>query len=281
MKWVKNYHKIIGLGEATHGQLKINKWRVKIFKTLVLKYCFTILVLEEEYSCSKILDRYIKNKTNSYIDGISSFGFLNTTFINLLKWMRKFNMKNNNKLSIIGIDCQEICSEYISNSNTTKYVTNLVKKYNKKREMSIRDKYMYKIFMKQFNKQKKYVIFGHNGHLQRTKYDAKDKMIWFGNYLSNTFKNKYFVIGNTFYSGEYLAKDIDNNYTPSIARIKVKKELKNGLYLINKKLQTINVYEGTVVFSSKDYNKTYYKFQLNNRFDALIVINNELSFILP
>jgi erythromycin esterase-like protein len=280
MDWIKNYYKIIGIGEATHGQLKINNWRIQLFKTLVKKHRFTVLVMEEEYSCGKILDKYIKNKSNFYLDGIDNIGFLNKSFVNLLKWMRKYNMKNNNTLSIIGIDCQGLCPKYKSNSKTTNYVTNLVQKYNNNPTQGTRDKYMYKIFMKQFNINKKYVIFGHNAHLQKEKYDVKDNIIWLGNYLSKYFANKYFVIGNTFYRGKYLAKDTDNNYKLSIAKIKVKKELEDGLYFTNKKLKKVNVYEGEVSFSSKNPNKTFYKIKFNNRFDALIVINNEKAFIL-
>ena len=114
------------------------------------------------------------------MDFINSLKIHNIT--NSVKYMERFtndNMKNNNTLSIIGIDCQGLCPKYKSNSKTTNYVTNLVQKYNNNPTQGTRDKYMYKIFMKQFNINKKYVIFGHNAHLQKEKYDVKDNRIWF------------------------------------------------------------------------------------------------------
>ena len=81
---------------------------------------------------------------------------------------------------------------------------------------------MYKIFMKQFNNNNKYLILSHNTHLQK---ESTNKIKWFGNYLYEKFINNYLVICNTFYNGTYLAKDIDNNYNIDIAKINVEKEL--------------------------------------------------------
>jgi len=277
---IKNY-KIIGLGEATHGQLKLNQFRNKLVKELIKKYNFKVIVLEEQYSCAKIIDKYIKNKNANYLDGLDAFPFLSYTFISLLKWLKNYNIKNNNKISIIGIDCQDICPKYKSKSKINDYVNTLIQKLNKipysnnQKRLNFRDKCMYEIFMKQYNKNNKYLIFGHNGHLQKESYNKDDKIKWFGNYLFNTFGNKYCAIGNTFYNGKYLGKDIDKNYKIGVANINVKKELDDGIYRVNNKTK---IYDGEVTFSSKNPNKTFYKSLINNRFDILIVINNEIPF---
>ena len=172
---IKDY-KIIGLGEATHGQLKLNEFRNKLIKYLVKKYNFRVIVLEEQYSCSKILDKYIKDKNISYLDGIDAFPFLSKTFVNLLNWLKSYNKKNKNKVSIIGIDCNDECPKYNSKSITNKYVIKLIKAYNKIpysegiKRINFRDKCMYKIFMKQYNEKYKYLILSHNGHLQKYGY---------------------------------------------------------------------------------------------------------------
>jgi erythromycin esterase-like protein len=267
--------RIIGLGEATHGQLKINKWRSKMIKKLIEKDNFNVIVLEEQYSCVKILDKYIKNRIEEYRGGIGSFQFMSTTFIKLLKWLRKYNIKTNNKISMIGIDCQYWCSKYKSESKISKYVKRKIKNNKKKNE---RDKNMYDIFMKQHRESKKYIILAHNGHLQKKKYYEKDDRLWLGNYLSKRFKTEYYVIGNTFYNGKYHALDIDNDNKLSIAKIRVKKELEDGLYKEKDLFEKTYIYEGSMIYSSKNPKKTFYKFLYANRFDELIVINNEVPF---
>lgn len=276
-----NKCKIIGVGEATHGQLKLNMWRIKLFKMLVNKYNFNVLVLEEQYSCAKILDMYVKNKINDYMFGIDAFPFLNTTFVKLLKWMRNYNKKNNNKLSVIGIDCSAECNKYNTTSKITQHIKKIIIKYNKNPTQHNRDKFMFNIFMKQYDVNKKYIIFAHNAHLQKERYcNGKDDRIWFGNYLSKKFKEKYFVIGNTFYNGSYLGKDMDDSYKISVSKINKKCELDSGLYMSDKKINKINFYEGGMIFSSNNPSETYYKTKLNKRFDAIIVINKECPFTM-
>ena len=281
---IKSY-KIIGIGEATHGQLKLNEFRNKLVKKMVTKYNFRVIVIEDQYSCVKIIDKYIKNKDVIYLDGLDAFPFQSKTFVSLLKWLRNYNIKNNNKISIIGIDCQYTCPKYKSKSEINKYVNTLIKKLNKipysnsLKSLNFRDKCMYEIFMKQYNKNKKYLIFAHNGHLQKEPYNKDDKIKWFGNYLYNKFDSDYCAIGNTFYTGKYLATNIDNNYKVGIANINVKKKLNSGIFYINKN-DIIEIYDGDVTYSSKNPNKTFYKNYTNNRFNILIVINNELPFTL-
>ena len=291
---IKDY-KIIGLGEATHGQLKLNEFRNKLVKKLITKYNFNVLVLEDDYSCCKILNKYIKNKDVNYLDISINFGFKNKTFFKVLEWIKKYNIKNNNKISIIGIDIQVSCPKYKSKSQLNNYVNTLIEKYdtipysNNIKRLNFRDKSMFEVFMKQYNKNKKYLIFGHNTHLQKEPYNKNDiptykerkllQIKWFGNYLYNKFGSSYCAIGNTFYYGKYLAKDINNNYKIGVANVNMKKQLNNGIYHINKNDIT-KIYVGEISYSSKNPNKTFYSIYTNNKFDILVVINNELPFTL-
>lgn len=285
---IKDY-KIIGLGEATHGQLKLNEFRNKLIKKLILKHKFTVIVLEEQYSCALMLDKYIKNKDVSYLDGLDALPFLNTTFVKLLKWLNKYNKINNNKISIIGIDCQGSCPKYKSNSKTTKYVNTIIKKYNNLNSSSnnniqtnYRDKSMYNIFMKQYLPYKKYLLLGHNGHIQKEAYCPEDKdcIKWLGNHLYSKFKSNYLAIGNTFYNGSYLGMNCDKNYDFQGVTINKVKILNDGIYKTNLLNKNTTIYDGGAVVSSKNPNSMFYDSQLNNRFDFLIVINNELPFTI-
>ncbi len=285
--------KIIGLGEATHGQLKINEFRNRMIKDLIKNYNFNTIVLEEEYSCCKILDKYIKNKKVNFLDGELGFLFLNKTFLSLLNWLKKYNKKNNNKISILGVDVQGGCKKYKSKNSIYKFYKTLVKKLEKidniykKNEstdnlwklINLRDKCMYQMFNKLYNPKNKYMIIGHNGHLQKYKY-SYSKAKWLGNYLYEKFKNKYCVIGNSFYTGEYIARDIDNKYKFNIAKIKLKKILNDGFYYVDKNINKKIIYEGGAFYSSKNPYKMFESRKINNNFDYLIIINNEKPFKL-
>ena len=52
--------KIIGMAEATHGQEKITKFRIKVFKKLVKKCNYSVFVLEDQYSCCEQINQYIQ-----------------------------------------------------------------------------------------------------------------------------------------------------------------------------------------------------------------------------
>lgn len=273
-------YRIIGIAEATHGQLKINEFRNKLVKKLITKYNFRVIVLEDQYSCIQFVNKYIKNKDASYLDGLDAFGFLSKTFVSLLTWIRKYNIKNNNKISIVGIDCQYTCSKYKSQSEINNYVNTLVQKFNKideSKSTDFRDKSMYNIFMKQYNKNKKYLIFAHNAHLQKKPYCKDDKVKWLGNHLYRTFGSDYCAIGNTFYTGKYLGIDIDNDDKFGIAKINVKKWLRDGIYYMNQN-NNILIYDGNAVFSSKHPNKYFNESYASDRFDILVVINDEIPF---
>jgi len=274
--------KIIGIGEATHGQLKINEFRNRLIKELITKYNFSVIAIEDEYSCVKRIDKYIKNRSENFRDGLKGFPFLNKTFIRLIEWIREYNKENDNKVSIIGFDCQETCLKV--ESKLDRRVDILVKKLDKIgyrdsiKRINFRDKCMFEIFMSQYDEKKKYIVIGHNGHIHRESYDNKTK--WFGNYLESEFGEKYCAIGNTFYSGEYLGKDMDNNYRMGKVSIDVKGGLRSGIYYIKRgeNIGERGIYEGTVLFSSKEPNKTFEKMEIKNRFDILVVINEELPF---
>lgn len=216
---------------------------------MITNYNFRVIVIEEQYSCVKIIDKYIKSKDVNFLDGLDAFPFLSKTFVSLLKWLKNYNSKNNNKVSIIGIDCQNICPKYKSKSKYNLYVNTLIEKLNKipysehLKRADFRDKCMYEIFINQYNKNYKYLIFWHNGHLQKEPYNKDDKVKWFGNYLYSKFGNEYCVLGNTFYNGQYLAKNIDNDYKVGVANINVKKELDNGIYYVNENINNIGIYD--------------------------------------
>tara|TARA_B110000037_G_C16998551_1_gene456106 strand:- start:156 stop:1031 length:876 start_codon:yes stop_codon:yes gene_type:complete len=273
---------ILGMGEATHGQKKITDLRIKIFKKLVKKNNYTVFVLEEQYSCCELINKYIKTGIGKPKNILKCFSFpwSNIEILNLIKWMRKYNINNNNILEFKGIDCQSICDKYKSNSIINNFVIKCNKKYLKYKNYNERDLIMFKIFMKLYNKTKKYFLYFHMYHLQK-KYNT------FGFYLYKKFKNKYYAIGNSFYYGSYIGKDIINNDNIKIVKIKKikiknKNKLNEGLHInvstpnYDKKI----IYQGNINVNSKYPLKKYTPFFIGELFDAVIIINNEKPFTI-
>lgn len=190
MEYILAKHQIIGFGEATHGQERITKFRIKIFKNLVKNHGFTSFVLEDSYAVCTIINRYIQNKLNIDINKIQLMTPFCTKFMyNLIKWMKNYNKRNGNILEFIGIDLQYYNEDVITKMDEYAY-----KLFNNNRIE--RDEKMFKLFVKMFNPRNKYFIYAHMGHLQ-----IKDKVL--GYYLKNHFRKSYYSIGNVFYNGEY------------------------------------------------------------------------------
>lgn len=268
---------IIAMGEATHGQKKITDFRINMFKKLV-KLNYTVFVLEEQYSCCELVNKYIKTGIGNPKELLKNFSFpwSNMEILNLIKWMRKYNKLNNNKLEFKGIDCQYLCNKYKSKSKINKYVNKIHNKYIKNKNYNKRDEYMYNIFIKLFNRKKKYFLYFHMYHIQK-KYNT------FGSYLHKNFKDNYYAIGNSFYNGSYIGK-----YKGKIKIVKIKKieldeekKLSEGFHTKNtpnyeKKI----IYQGNINVDIDNPLKKYTPFYVNSLFDGIIIINNEKPFNL-
>lgn len=268
---------IIAMGEATHGQSLITKIRIDIFKELVKKCGYTVFVLEENYSCCELINNYIK-KNKGNIDTLLHnviFPWKHKYMLDLIKWMRQYNVKNNNVLEFKGVDTQYICKKYKSKSKINKFVNTLVNNNKISRDVK-----MFKVFMKFYNPKKKYFLYAHNAHIQKNDNIKKENNIWFGNFLYNKFKKKYYTIGNTFYYGSYIGIDEDNKF--KIIKITKKitdksKKIKNGYNETFDKNSIIFEGSGDVPKNIKDIPKYFYKTNnKNNRFDSIWVTNGEI-----
>jgi len=256
-KFLKNYQ-IVGMGEATHGQEKITKFRINMFKKLVKNHHFTSFVLEDSYAVCTVINSYIQNKIAININNICLMQpFNNKHIFNLIKWMKSYNKIHNNKLEFIGVDLQYYNEDV--NNKVDKYAYELFKnaKYT-------RDQKMFKLFLKLFNSKKKYFIYAHMGHLQ-----IKDAV--FGYYLKKHFKNKFCSVGNAFYTGEYAGMTTKNKY----ATIKINHHIliKNGFYTYWN--DTDYCYIGGLIINPKNEKWGLFKYEINGFFDAIVVINNE------
>lgn len=260
---------IVGLGEATHGQKLITEWRIKIIKSMIKDFKYNVFVLEEDYYLCKMINDYISDK-RSDIKKLSSnfmFPWRSNEMLGLIKWMKKFNKNNKNRLKFFGLDCQKFDKKYLDENDSEKQV-------------EIRDKCMFDIFNKIYNKKSKYILYFHNAHLQKKKVILGKPVKFLGYYLKDKYKKKYFVVGNSFYYGTYSGKNIDNNYKldkvkiiKSIIKVENNKKLEQGFNIINKNDKVIFI--GGAVISKKNPLEYFTKINVLNNYDAIMIINNE------
>lgn len=267
INYIKDYQ-IVGLGEATHGQLKITLLRIKIFKILCQKYGFNVFVLEEQYSCCNLLDKYIKGTINTNLHELMSklmIIYRTKEMYNLIQFMKKYNMLHTNKLSILGVDIQHQCYKPITNID--KYVDSLNKKFYKNKKM--RDPYMFRVFDKCYRNTNKYVLYGHAGHIGCFEIYGKPSLgcLLYENY-------DYVSIGNTFFKGRYIGKNFESKKY-EIAKINEPIEIKSGFLILSPK--RYNMYFGGFSVDKNNPLKYFDKEKIDDsNFDAVIVLNNEL-----
>lgn len=60
--------KIVGMGQATHGQDMINKYTANILKELIKNQNVTVFVLEDQYSCCCLINNFIRSNDNYSLD---------------------------------------------------------------------------------------------------------------------------------------------------------------------------------------------------------------------
>ena len=291
--------KILGMAEATHGQEEITKLRIKIFKNLVKKHNYTVFVLEDQYSCCENINHYIKTGKGNIKKIILNLMWFWWSFdmLFLIRWMRKYNMRNNNILEFRGLDIQYLCYDYTNNNDEAAKIAKNKFNLNKKIDQDdwvkadgFRDKSMYNVFMKIYDPNKKYFIYAHNYHISKNdlvggdnnaigsqfegRYFRGDNVKWFGNYLFKKFGKDYFSIGNHFKEGSYLETfDIIEQRKESGLKTDYSKlkDSDSDTFIIIKniprvgKIDPYNFNEGLSIFENSSY----------KYFDAIFIIKKE------
>ncbi len=116
--------KIVGLGEATHGTKEFFQLKHRIFQYLVENHGYRIFAFESDMGESWYVNQYILHGIGD-LDDIMRNKMLFWTWRTkevkeLLQWMRKYNVENDEKIYFVGIDCQillfqtEIILSYIT-----------------------------------------------------------------------------------------------------------------------------------------------------------------------
>ncbi len=102
--------KVVGLGEATHGNSDFQDLKLEVLKTLVEKNNLKSFCLETDFGEGMIINNYIHgNKRDENISRIFSFNIYHTKNMNdLINYMFDYNQKakDEDKLSFYGFDMQ-------------------------------------------------------------------------------------------------------------------------------------------------------------------------------
>jgi len=112
---------IVLLGECTHGTNEFYQIRSNITKNLIKCRGFRVIMLEAEWPDIYRVNAYIlgkgtdKNAKESLasIDKFPKWMWRNNVVIELIEWLKMHNENNNEKVLILGIDCQQIYKSYI------------------------------------------------------------------------------------------------------------------------------------------------------------------------
>lgn len=111
---IPDYVKIVGLGEATHGNLEFQDMKLELLKMLVEKYNFSAFAMEIPNCDGMKIDHYIRGKfdndvaVESIIKDISYPIYNTDSMIMLIEYMKEYNsnVKEDKQLRFYGFDMQ-------------------------------------------------------------------------------------------------------------------------------------------------------------------------------
>ena len=102
--------KVIGLGEASHGNAEFQELKLEVLKVLADKYNVDCFAMEMDYGEGVIINDYINGHSGMSIDEVMSsinFTIYKTEDIrDLIEWMKDYNRSYRDKLSFYGFDLQ-------------------------------------------------------------------------------------------------------------------------------------------------------------------------------
>lgn len=103
--------KIVGLGEATHGNSELQTLKLDVFKALVENNNCRVFVIEGDFGGSTKVNEYIMGGDGSAEEAAAEIGFAiyrTQEIVDLIEWMRAYNQSvpKNKKLKFYGYDMQ-------------------------------------------------------------------------------------------------------------------------------------------------------------------------------
>jgi erythromycin esterase-like protein len=271
LQLVRDYE-IIGLGEATHGNLKNSQFRVDIIKNLIEHHDVREVFFEAEVFRMKFLNNLSGGPLHAAMNKLQWI-FDNRCTRELCEFIFEFNKRTADKVLICGVDIQSYNTENDISDDSA--LGKAFKKWGKYvKETSIesfpRNKAMAKMFEEQHRR--KAVLLFHNFHLNKS-----SKFKDMGYYIDKKYKNKYICVANTFTRGIYHGFFMSNKKKEfQDVAIEIADPIyeKDGLYVPPPPY----LFEGSLQVDKLRPMKYFVK-QDTDGFDAVLCINNERPLV--
>ena len=108
---IPDFVRVIGLGEATHGNVEFQQLKLDVFKLMVEKYGVRAFALEGDYGGCEAVNRYIHGGPGTAQEAAAAIGFpiyRTKEMAQLIDWMRNYNAtaKEGEDLRFYGFDMQ-------------------------------------------------------------------------------------------------------------------------------------------------------------------------------
>lgn len=101
--------KIVGLGENSHGSSTIFKTKLQLVKYLAKEQGFSVFALESPAVEADYINEYVlhnKGTKEGVIENLAYPSWQNQEVLDIIKWMKTYNLTAKNKISFKGFDMQ-------------------------------------------------------------------------------------------------------------------------------------------------------------------------------
>ena len=109
-QWMGNA-RIVAVGEPTHGTSEVFRLRLRLLQYLVEQKGFNTLMIEENVAEAGLMNRYVLTGSDTAMRILKQHFFpiwCNQELLNLVEWMRQYNLTHNRKLQFRGMDMQTV-----------------------------------------------------------------------------------------------------------------------------------------------------------------------------
>ena len=104
---------IVGMGEATHGSHECFTWKHEMFKFLVEEMDYTVFAIEDGIYGANLINNYIltgQGDPRQILKDEFHSVWQVTELIDLVEWMKDYNIHHTRKLTFAGFDSQQMDS---------------------------------------------------------------------------------------------------------------------------------------------------------------------------
>ena len=105
--------RVVALGEATHGTREFFQLKERVFRYLVEREGFRTFAIEAPFAPALAVDAYIKSgdgDAHAVVHGLGFWTWDTEEVVELVKWMREYNARNDDQLNFYGFDVQNVRS---------------------------------------------------------------------------------------------------------------------------------------------------------------------------